>query len=486
MAKQTLAEGINQIKAHGNRTILMKGKEAGDLVGHVDVIPRVDVTTMADKGEGHHAYAVSKRKGKHGISHYVTRRLGEFNTHDEAVAAVKKFHKIEEGVSVPTKKSEGDIITEAIDTHLQEQIGDSKITKLNRIMQKTMRNSMKNMLKGGRAKEAGNEEEFDKQFKKFKHNLSRYASVRPHQDAEEKAQDQIEKAKRAASQYGGLSEAAESEHEPFPSKDFKKVKLGTKGKHTLSHVTRLKDNHSFYHLSDDWRSDYPVHYSHTDRVGFDNPEFFPKKVVSWASDLVKKHAKGTVSEGTESLIEENYKARLKKLGFSEQIPAQTKDGLSGVYRFDHPDYEIEARPKADPGKDFKYTIKDKRTGRRHVSQHLTRVEKFLTDKGALKEAWYGNSSFLSHPSYTTGKSIGTADPGSASGLRDKLYSVHQRHSEIADSLGREMDKLDGAKPGTPEYTRYHELGDKRSRHARLSNRAYAAFRGISTGQRAKK
>lgn len=310
MAKQTLSEGINQIKAHGNRTLLMKGKEAGDLVGHVDIVPRVDVTTMADKGEGHHAYAVSKRKGKHGISHYVTRRLGEFNTHDEAVAAIKKFHKIEEGVSA--KKTEGDIIQECIQAFMCEA-------------------------------------------------------------------------------------EPESEHEPFPSSDFKKVKLGTMGKHTLSHVTRLKDNRSFYHLSDDWRSDYPIHHSHNDQVAFDNPEYFPKKVVSWASDLVRKHAKGT-----------------------------------------------------------------------------------------LKESWYGNSSPLSHPSYTTGKSIGTADPVSASGLRDKLYSVHQRHSEIADSLGREMDKLDGAKPGTPEYTRYHELGDKRSRHASLSNRAYAAFRGISSGQRAKK
>lgn len=172
----------------------------------------------------------------------------------------------------------------------------------------------------------------------------------------------------------------ESPHEPFPSSDFKKVKLGTKGKHTLSHVTRLKDNHSFYHLTDDWRADYPLHHPHNDSVAFDNPEYFPKKVVSWASDLVRKHAKGTVSESTESVIEEDYKARLKKLGFSEQIPAQTQDGLSGVYRFDHPDYEIEARPKADPAKYFKYTVKDKRTGQRRVSQHLSHVEKFLANK----------------------------------------------------------------------------------------------------------
>ena len=177
-----------------------------------------------------------------------------------------------------------------------------------------------------------------------------------------------------------ISETESRSHEPFPSADFNKVKLGTKGKHTLAHVTRLKDKRSFYHLTDDWRSDYPLHHPHNDSVAFDNPEYFPKKVVSWASDLVKKHAKGTVSESTESLIEEDYKSRLKKLGFSEQIPPQSQDGLSGVYRFDHPDYEIEARPKSDPAKYFKYTIKNKRTGRRHVSHHLTRIEKFLANK----------------------------------------------------------------------------------------------------------
>ena len=117
MAKNapSLSEGFNQIKAHGNRTLLMKGKKSGDLVGHVDVVPRVNVSDMSSNGDGHHAYAVSKRKGKHGISHYVTRRLGEFNTHDEAVAAVKKFHKIEESTFTMTKKTDQQIIAEAID-----------------------------------------------------------------------------------------------------------------------------------------------------------------------------------------------------------------------------------------------------------------------------------------------------------------------------------------------------------------------------------
>jgi hypothetical protein len=192
-------------------------------------------------------------------------------------------------------------------------------------------------------------------------------------------------------------ERGESEHEPFPSSDFKKVKLGTLGKHTLSHVTRLKDNHSFYHLSDDWRSDYPLHHPHNDTVAFDKPGQFPKKVVSWASSLVKKHAKGT-----------------------------------------------------------------------------------------LKEAWYGSGSPLSHPSFETGKSVGSRDPVAASGLRDKLYAIHKHHNDIASEIGKEMDKLHYSKKGTPEEKRYRELSDKRDKHASLSNRAYAAFRGISSAQIAKR
>jgi hypothetical protein len=81
-----------------------------------------------------------------------------------------------------------------------------------------------------------------------------------------------------------------------------------------------------------------------------------------------------------SLLEEDFRGRLKKLGFTEQVPAQTKDGLSGVYRFDHPEYEIEARPKVDSYSHFKYQIRNKRTGRRHGSDHLTRIERFLANK----------------------------------------------------------------------------------------------------------
>lgn len=220
MAK-SLSESFREVKAHGNRKLLLKGDGVGNLMGHVDVIPKVDISDMSQSGEEHHAYGTSRRKGKHGILHHVTRRLGAFNTHEEAVAAVKKFHKIEESTSAKGKLSEGDIINEALYQH-------------------------------------------------------------------------------------------------------------------------------------------------------------------------------------------------------------------------------------------------------------------------VLESWYGNSSPLAHKSYTIGRGLAAGDDKSAMALRDKLYAVHQRHSEIADSLGREMDNLHGAKPGTPEAKRYNELGDKRDRHATLSNRAYAAAKGISSGQIAKK
>lgn len=211
------------------------------------------------------------------------------------------------------------------------------------------------------------------------------------------------------------------------------------GNHTLSRITR-KDGTGYYKLDDKVKADYPIHHAHSDQVAFDKPGQFPKPIVKWASNAVRKHAKaknlqeakevhqvlidGKLESSHSSeedakkrikqlafdykhrtkepfmaggkdkkpkieirkslkeafVLEEDYKKRLSKLGFKEQIPAQTKDGLSGVYRFDHPDYEIEARPKADPAKDFKYRIKDKRTGRSHGSDYLSRVEKFLANK----------------------------------------------------------------------------------------------------------
>lgn len=79
------------------RHLVMKGTRAGGLLGHVDRIPNVNLSDMSTDPEkdGHHAYAVKYRKGKHGIIKGVTHRLGEFSTHDDAVAAIKKFHKVD-------------------------------------------------------------------------------------------------------------------------------------------------------------------------------------------------------------------------------------------------------------------------------------------------------------------------------------------------------------------------------------------------------
>lgn len=410
---------MKEIKAHGNRTLLLKGKEVGDLLGHVDVIPSVNLSDMSTSGEEHHAYAVSRRKGKHGISHHVTRRLGSFGSHEAAVAAVKKFHKLNEGTV--GKKTETQTLSEDALKH-QLKIASSTLK-----MSDAGASIMGGMSKRDAAKliakhkgpehakkilsQAGHTEEEIKKllegkktdtdiiseaiesylleapelrlvhggkktdpvmFRKSKEDgevtavfpakgyeatrdghATAYAHVGQHGAAHPDWIEQdtvpldhtspeaqslhkeltgkgyklepispehhgahiknMKKRMAVVESVDSFLAETDSPHEPFPSKDFKKVKLGTTGKHTLTHVTRLKDKRSFYHLTDDWRADYPLHHPHNDSVAFDNPEYFPKKVVSWAADLVKRHAKGTLSESTESLIEENYKARLQKL-----------------------------------------------------------------------------------------------------------------------------------------------------------------------------
>jgi hypothetical protein len=78
--------------------------------------------------------------------------------------------------------------------------------------------------------------------------------------------------------------------------------IAKKGKHTLSRITR-KDGTGYYKLDDQWRADYPIHHDHIDKVAFDNPEYFPKPVVSWASDVVRKHAKS--KKVSESYMQES-------------------------------------------------------------------------------------------------------------------------------------------------------------------------------------
>lgn len=96
---------VNVLKAHGNRHLVMKGQKTGGMLGHVDRIPNVNMADMSSdpSKDGHHAYGVKYRKGKHGIMHSVTHRLGEFPSHEEAVAAVKKFHKINESILSESK-----------------------------------------------------------------------------------------------------------------------------------------------------------------------------------------------------------------------------------------------------------------------------------------------------------------------------------------------------------------------------------------------
>lgn len=87
---------VKLIQAHGDRLLVMRRSGTGLMIGHVDRVPYVNITDMSADPErdSFHAYGIRLRKGKRGIPHSVTHRLGEFNSHDEAVAAVKKFHKI--------------------------------------------------------------------------------------------------------------------------------------------------------------------------------------------------------------------------------------------------------------------------------------------------------------------------------------------------------------------------------------------------------
>lgn len=93
--------GENEVwthKAHGNRHLVMKGTKVGGMLGHIDRIPNVDMGDMSSDAskDGHHAYGIKYQKGKGGILKKVDARLGEFPSHEDALAAIKKFHKINE------------------------------------------------------------------------------------------------------------------------------------------------------------------------------------------------------------------------------------------------------------------------------------------------------------------------------------------------------------------------------------------------------
>lgn len=78
--------------------------------------------------------------------------------------------------------------------------------------------------------------------------------------------------------------------------------VAKKGDHTLSRITR-KDGTGYYKLDDKVKADYPIHHAHSGEVAFDRPGQFPKPVVKWASDAVRKHAKAKKLQ--ESLISED-------------------------------------------------------------------------------------------------------------------------------------------------------------------------------------
>lgn len=92
---------VSVLPARGNRNIVMhgsEGKEDHKMIGHIDHIPHVDIHSLeADPSKDRfHAYAKGYRADSHGISHPVYKRLGHFAHPDEAVAAIKKHHKIED------------------------------------------------------------------------------------------------------------------------------------------------------------------------------------------------------------------------------------------------------------------------------------------------------------------------------------------------------------------------------------------------------
>jgi hypothetical protein len=78
---------------------------------------------------------------------------------------------------------------------------------------------------------------------------------------------------------------------PHDNAGFRSVGIARNDEYTLSYVKRESGGHAFYHLTDGWVADYPLHYPHSGNVVFDNPEYFPNEIISWAQDEVRKHIK---------------------------------------------------------------------------------------------------------------------------------------------------------------------------------------------------
>lgn len=62
-------------------------------------------------------------------------------------------------------------------------------------------------------------------------------------------------------------------------------------KYSIHHTTIFHSSgeiRSFYSLDDEWRSDYPILYD-SGSVGYDNPEYFPKRIIRWCNAVIKNH-----------------------------------------------------------------------------------------------------------------------------------------------------------------------------------------------------
>jgi hypothetical protein len=106
-----------------------------------------------------------------------------------------------------TKKTEQELIAEAIDSDLQEKIGDSKLAKINRIIQKADKSIAKSDKAAEAAKAKGDKAGFEKNASKFGRHHDLQTVLMADRAAEEKAELEGIKAKHAALRYGGVSEA---------------------------------------------------------------------------------------------------------------------------------------------------------------------------------------------------------------------------------------------------------------------------------------
>lgn len=83
-------------KAHGNTTLVSTGKKVGDMVGHISVIPDVDMSTLegpkdqVKSVDKYHAYGHGRYTTKKGFLKFTKQRLGKFDSHDDALSAIKR------------------------------------------------------------------------------------------------------------------------------------------------------------------------------------------------------------------------------------------------------------------------------------------------------------------------------------------------------------------------------------------------------------